>query len=369
MRVRAITCSAQLSWRSPPRLRRWRRIGPLEASTGLVPASAAKEASLFMRVGSPLETTSWAAQTGPAPHSSSSSGASVETICFSWLSRSAQDRGEDLLTVRAGTQTQAATRERRAAQASQPLAQLGWAGDKDGVQLVERRGLGAQRAAPFEQEQAQVVSRLAAAAQAAEAVAAEQAAGGAGRVEQIALATPTLAPPWPLDLVDGKAAREQQRGEAGAVAARAFDRERRLTQRLGELQQPQVADPRRLDLAACELGAEPVERDRRVRVLVRVDPDCDRPLHHLASFAVGQNDRGGTGLCPAMAQASIRSPAGRVGRGGRQVQKKALKPAWCRVIPPPLHSQQPTGRQPASTQATQLGARDPEARRHYWKGH
>jgi hypothetical protein len=33
-------------------------------------------------------------------------------------------------------------------------------------------------------------------------------------------------------------------------------------------------------------------------------------------------NRRGTGLCPAMAQASIRSPTGRVERGGRQVQKR-----------------------------------------------
>jgi hypothetical protein len=41
----------QLSWRSPPRLSRWRRCLPLEASTGLVPASAAKDASLVIRLG------------------------------------------------------------------------------------------------------------------------------------------------------------------------------------------------------------------------------------------------------------------------------------------------------------------------------
>ena len=59
-----MTWSAQLSWRSPPRLSRWRRCLPLEASTGLVPASAAKDASLAIRPGSPLETSSCAAQTG-----------------------------------------------------------------------------------------------------------------------------------------------------------------------------------------------------------------------------------------------------------------------------------------------------------------
>src|SRR5437870_109309 len=42
MRLSALMCRAQLSWRSPPRLSRWRLIWPLEAWTGLTPARAAK---------------------------------------------------------------------------------------------------------------------------------------------------------------------------------------------------------------------------------------------------------------------------------------------------------------------------------------
>jgi hypothetical protein len=44
MRVNTIRHSAELA-RSPPRLRRWRRCLPEEASTGLTPHSAAKAAS------------------------------------------------------------------------------------------------------------------------------------------------------------------------------------------------------------------------------------------------------------------------------------------------------------------------------------
>ena len=40
--MRALVWSAQLSWRSRERLRRWRLCGPLEASIGLTPARAAK---------------------------------------------------------------------------------------------------------------------------------------------------------------------------------------------------------------------------------------------------------------------------------------------------------------------------------------
>ena len=45
----------------------------------MVPASAANEASLVMRLASPLETSSCAAQTAPTPHSASSCGASSVT--------------------------------------------------------------------------------------------------------------------------------------------------------------------------------------------------------------------------------------------------------------------------------------------------
>ncbi len=81
-----------MSWRSPPRLRRWRRWRPLEASTGLVPASAAKAASLRMRAGSPLETISCVAQIVPTPHSSSRCGAIAVTQSWSCRSSSAISR-------------------------------------------------------------------------------------------------------------------------------------------------------------------------------------------------------------------------------------------------------------------------------------
>src|SRR6266516_3555716 len=58
MRASAITCIAQFICLSPPRLSRCRCCFPLEASTGLVPARAAKDASLAIRFGSPLETSS-----------------------------------------------------------------------------------------------------------------------------------------------------------------------------------------------------------------------------------------------------------------------------------------------------------------------
>jgi hypothetical protein len=45
----------------------------------LVPASAAKDASLAIRRGSPLDTSSCAAQTTPTPHSPSRPGASRDT--------------------------------------------------------------------------------------------------------------------------------------------------------------------------------------------------------------------------------------------------------------------------------------------------
>ena len=65
---------ARLSWRSPPRLRRWRVVRPLEAGSGATPASRAKAASEPTRPRCDQVTISWAATIGPMPGSSSSSG-------------------------------------------------------------------------------------------------------------------------------------------------------------------------------------------------------------------------------------------------------------------------------------------------------
>jgi hypothetical protein len=51
MRVRAMMWMALFSARSPLRLSRWRVVWPLDASSGLVPASLAKAASLRQRPG------------------------------------------------------------------------------------------------------------------------------------------------------------------------------------------------------------------------------------------------------------------------------------------------------------------------------
>ena len=67
---------ARLSWRSPPRLRRWRMVRPLEAGSGATPASRANAASLRTRSWCDQVTISCAATIGPTPGSSSSSGTS-----------------------------------------------------------------------------------------------------------------------------------------------------------------------------------------------------------------------------------------------------------------------------------------------------
>jgi hypothetical protein len=66
---------ARCSWRSPPRLRRWRTTWPEEASTGTAPASIAKVASERNRPGCDQLINTWAAlirldpalATSPAP--------------------------------------------------------------------------------------------------------------------------------------------------------------------------------------------------------------------------------------------------------------------------------------------------------------
>src|SRR5215470_2452346 len=72
-----MTWMALLSARSPPRLRRWRVVWPLDASMGLVPASRAKAASLRQRPGWENNTMACAALTGPMPGCLVSSGGQV----------------------------------------------------------------------------------------------------------------------------------------------------------------------------------------------------------------------------------------------------------------------------------------------------
>src|SRR6266508_1208271 len=172
MRAGAITCSAQLSWRSPPRLRRWRCCFPLEASIGLVPARAAKDASLAIRFGSPLETSSCAPQTGPTPGSLSRSGASSATA--SAKHAVAGTGAGPLASGRAG--------ESLAGEAAKARAHVIRRGHDQRAQLVEGGGARADRTPTFEQKNAQVVALLAATARKAEPIASQQPSRGQRRV-------------------------------------------------------------------------------------------------------------------------------------------------------------------------------------------
>ena len=62
----AMRCSAALSWRLPPRARRWRFVRPEEAGIGATPACIAKHASWRNRVGLPVSATIFAAVSDPA---------------------------------------------------------------------------------------------------------------------------------------------------------------------------------------------------------------------------------------------------------------------------------------------------------------
>ena len=98
------------------------------------------------------------------------------------------------------------------------------------MQLVERRRLRLARATPFEQEHAQLFAP-AEAAQLGEALTGEQPPGGRLRVDPIRLAAAALTARRPLALVELCPAGRQVAGEAGAVAARALEREGRLAER------------------------------------------------------------------------------------------------------------------------------------------
>src|SRR3954467_15233215 len=75
MRVMTMCQSAELAWRSPPRLRRWRSFLPLLASSGETPQRWAKVASLRSRWGlSPAATSRAVATSVPTPLTATSPG-------------------------------------------------------------------------------------------------------------------------------------------------------------------------------------------------------------------------------------------------------------------------------------------------------
>src|SRR5207248_1800833 len=123
----------------------------------------------------------------------------------------------------------------------------------------------------------------------------------------------------PLALPDRNAGTREETDKPGPVAAATFDGEDGHAELQRPAEQRAVPGLARLDLAAVELGAEPINSDRDIDVLVRVDPDCHRPLHHLAS-----SPRCGrpawTGLCRAKGRRLLSGhrPVER-SDGGRQV--------------------------------------------------
>src|SRR5882724_3989242 len=281
-----------------------------------------------MRAGSPLEATSCAAQTGPTPHSANNSGTSSLTIASSSASSSASSASSCCTRrARAPRRCRRATlsrsRQPGAAQRAEPHPQTLRRRDEHGLELVERRRPGLDEPAPLEQEQPQILAP-AAPARPGEALAGDQPPRRQGGVDQIALAAPALASPWPFAFEDRGAACLQEPGQAGPVAAAALDREGRTPQPFCPLEQTRVAASAGRKLAGIELPAEPIAGDRDVRLLVRVDSDCHRPSHRLASLS-SNNDWPWTGLCRARTQASIRSPASHADGGGRQVPRKAFR--------------------------------------------
>jgi hypothetical protein len=164
------------------------------------------------------------------------------------------------------------------------LAHVLGGGDEDSAQLVEGGGARLHGAAAFEQEQAQVLAPAASTGK-TQALASEQAARSEGRVDEIALPSLALLAARALALVHADACLLQEANEPCPVTARALDREGRQTELLRPAEQEAVSDRRGRDLQAVELDAEHVQSNRDVHLLVRVDADCHRPLHDLASFS------------------------------------------------------------------------------------
>src|SRR6266498_5012136 len=148
---------------------------------------------------------------------------------------------------------------------------------------------------------------------------------------------PALLAARALALIDADTGALEEANKPRAVTARALDREGGHPELLRPRKQTPVTRRRGRDLAAVEPSAQHVERHGHVKLLVRVDADCHRPLHDLASFS----SRWSTGLDRAVSGKGRRllsghRPVERSG-GGRQVGFKAreLPPAWLWVIPPP----------------------------------
>jgi len=179
-----------------------------------------------------------------------------------------------------------------------------------------------------------------AAAGKAQAFAAQQPPRGQSGVDQVAFPTPALLAAWTLTLEDVDASTLEEANKPRAVTARALDSEGGQPELLRPGKQAPVARRRRRALPAVELGTERIERDGDVDILMRVDTDCHRPLHDLASYS----SRWSTGLDRAVSGKgrtllSGHRPVERSG-GGRQVGFKARKspPAWLWVIPSPLRT-------------------------------
>ena len=303
-----------------------------------MPARAANEASLVIRAGSPLETTSWAAQTGPDAALGQQLGhePANDRLQFGLelgeLGRERADPARQTLEdtdqhgcfrlARACPQSREGSDELVAGECGQALTQRRRRRHERRLQLVERCRARRHGASPLEQQQAQILAP-AATTRPPQTRTGDEATGGQESVDQIALAVPALASRRPLALVDGRARRLQEAHQPGAVAACALNGEGGHTELLRPLPKREVARRARLDLPRVELRAERVAGDSDVPVLVGVDTDCHRPTHHLASFAVTGSTGLGQGCVGQRTQASMRSPASRREHGGRQVPDKA----------------------------------------------
>src|SRR5829696_5479558 len=150
-----MVCRALLARRSPPRLSRRRWVLPEEASTGLTPQSAAKDASLWRRSGlSPAVMSSAAAVSGPTPLRSSSRGACALSVSVIWrfrssisvvssrIRRASRARGVGGcgggIARCAGVELGAAADQGGVAQPGQAVAQLRVGADEDRLELVDR---------------------------------------------------------------------------------------------------------------------------------------------------------------------------------------------------------------------------------------
>ena len=287
---------AELAWRFPPRLRRWRRVLPLEAGSGQAPHSIAKLASERSRSGfSPAVTRSSPALAVPTPSSWSRSGASSSTSGAMKRSSSAispsrsrirrardfqREPGRDRrIPVSRGVRppSRADAQAPHAGEVADLVAQLVRRGDDRVVELLQGRPAALDRGLASRAQHPQGLHRAAAVLGHLDSTSHASRLGRRDRIECVVFSPgSSRGPVGTGHLEDGHSGQRQVPGNAGAVAAGGFDSH---AQQLAVRPEPgkhrPVAGPCRGERFSAEHRAFERHDGGGVQILVGIDAPDD----------------------------------------------------------------------------------------------